>query len=262
MQMTAKKIQIREFSELRSCPKHGGYLSKGLQFSEGGKVAWSKCPKCGAEEIARQDREDTEKRKRDAAERWAKRLDKAAIPARFRDRDFVGFDAVTKEQRAALEFAMDYAAEFFDAGGIPARSAIFCGKCGTGKTHLAVAVARDIMRRGHSALFTSALRMTRAVKETWRRDSPKTETQVVNDFVFPDLLIIDEIGVQFGSDTETQIVFDIINERYEERKPSILISNLMPAGVKQFVGDRVFDRLKEDGGECIAFTWESHRGAK
>lgn len=77
--------------------------------------------------------------------------------------------------------------------------------------------------------------------------------------MFPDLLILDEVGVQFGSDTEKLMLFDILNERYERRHPTILMSNLPRDEVSAYLGERVFDRLREDGGEFISFTWESHR---
>ena len=75
-----------------------------------------------------------------------------------------------------------------------------------------------------------------------------------------ELLVLDEIGVQFGSDAEKLIMFDIINERYEAMRPTILISNLALSGLSEFVGDRIVDRMKENGGKLMVFDWESHRG--
>jgi DNA replication protein DnaC len=78
--------------------------------------------------------------------------------------------------------------------------------------------------------------------------------------VFPDLLILDEVGVQFGSDTEKLLLFDVLNERYEQRKPTLLLSNLALDGVKAFLGERIYDRLREDGAEAVVFDWDSWRG--
>jgi DNA replication protein DnaC len=68
--------------------------------------------------------------------------------------------------------------------------------------------------------------------------------------------------VQFGSDTEKLLLFDILNERYERRRPTILMSNLPRDEVSSYLGERVFDRLREDGGEFISFTWESYRKSR
>ena len=74
-----------------------------------------------------------------------------------------------------------------------------------------------------------------------------------------DLLVIDEVGVQFGSDTEKMFMFDIIDGRYQEMKPTILISNLAIEGIKKLMGERIIDRLREDGGKAVSFDWPSYR---
>jgi DNA replication protein DnaC len=73
-------------------------------------------------------------------------------------------------------------------------------------------------------------------------------------------LIIDEVGMQFGSDTEKMIIFDIIDGRYNNMLPTILISNLELSEVKELIGDRSIDRLREDGGVVVAMKWASNRG--
>ena len=75
-----------------------------------------------------------------------------------------------------------------------------------------------------------------------------------------DLLIIDEFGVQTGSDTEKLILFRIVNKRYEYLKPTILITNLSVAEIKKFE-ERIFDRLK-DNGILLNFSGESNRKSK
>jgi DNA replication protein DnaC len=99
----------------------------------------------------------------------------------------------------------------------------------------------------------------RSVKDTWSKGSEKSETQAIEHLAYPDLLILDEVGVQFGSDFEKQILFDVLNDRYEKRKPCLLLSNIAPGELSGYLGERVADRLREDGGKLIAFDWDSHR---
>ena len=75
----------------------------------------------------------------------------------------------------------------------------------------------------------------------------------------PDLLILDEVGVQFGSDFERNTLFDVLNERYELRKPTIFLSNLGREDLAEFLGERVMDRLREDGATVVPFDWPSYR---
>jgi DNA replication protein DnaC len=75
------------------------------------------------------------------------------------------------------------------------------------------------------------------------------------------LLIIDEVGVQYGTEGEQVIMFDIINRRYRDAMPTILITNLGKEGFKKYLGERSFDRLRENG-IWVPFDWESHRGKR
>ena len=81
----------------------------------------------------------------------------------------------------------------------------------------------------------------------------------MNYFINPDLLILDEIGLQHGSEAEKIILFEILNERYMQCKPTILISNLDINDLKEYITERVIDRMREGGGQKIVFNWESNR---
>lgn len=235
------------------CEKHGDFDSRNLF-----RHVWSGCPTCAAEEKAVRDREavEIEASRRHAA--WQRRMGEANIPERFKDRTLSSYRATTDGQERALAFANTYVEQFATVNET-GRSAIFCGKPGTGKTHLSIGIALAIMGAGNSALFTTVQRIVRRMKETFRKDAEDSERDVLNMLIYPDLLIIDEIGVQFGSEFEKNLMFDILNERYENRKPTLMLSNLTAQEVKAFLGERIYDRLREDGGQCVAFDWQSFR---
>ena len=52
---------------------------------------------------------------------------------------------------------------------------------------------------------------------------------------------------------------ELKHERYQAMKPTIMISNLLPEGFVGAVGDRIADRIKEDGGAMLVFDWGSAR---
>lgn len=235
-----------------NCESHGDFVSRNVFRS-----VWSGCPQCAADKQAAEQREAEEKAAVERHKAWQKRLGESGIPDRFHTRTLESYHALNAGQKRALEFAASYAAKFSGESG---RSAIFCGKPGTGKTHLAAGIGLKVMASNGLVLFTTVQRMVRRVKDAWRKDATESESDVIRLLVEPDLLILDEIGVQFGTEFEKNLMFDILNERYEKRRPTLLLSNLMPADVKVFLGERVYDRLREDGGVCVPFDWESHRG--
>tara|TARA_R110000822_G_scaffold305167_2_gene430732 strand:+ start:4044 stop:4829 length:786 start_codon:yes stop_codon:yes gene_type:complete len=244
-------------TEQKICEDHGEYTSTNYIGS-----IWSGCTVCSEISKAAQEAKDKADKEREAivrAERnWRVRVGSAAIPERFQDRTLDTYIAANPGQEKALAFSKDYAANFDDIRKV-GRCAIFVGKPGTGKTHLAVGIALHIMREKRSVLFTTVQRAIRSVKDTWSKGSEISETQAIEHLAYPDLLILDEVGVQFGSDFEKQILFDVLNDRYEKRKPCLLLSNIAPGELSGYLGERVADRLREDGGKLIAFDWDSHR---
>ena len=237
------------------CETHGEFESRCYLGS-----VWTKCPACSAEAVAKEREAEEAKARAERVAAWQRKIGDAGIPERFRDRRLETYVARTEGQRRALAFARSYA-DGFDAALKTGRSALFIGKPGTGKTHLAVGIGLQIMERdSRSALFLTVMRAVRRVKDTWGRSSTQSESEAIASLVFPDLLILDEVGVQFGSDAERLILFDVLNERYEKRRPTLLLSNFTRDEVQAFLGERIFDRLREDGGEFIPFDWDSHRG--
>ena len=222
---------------------------------------WTECPKCMIEirdaeakkQIERDKQLELERKQR----RWAAKIGSAAIPERFKNRTLDTYIAKTSGQKKALAFAKEYAKNF-DQVIKSGQSAIFVGKPGTGKTHLAIGIALNIMQQQRSALFVTVQRLIRRVKDSWRTKE-ETESEVIQAFASPDLLILDEVGVQFGSEFEKQVLFDVLNERYENLKPSILLSNIPSEELSDYLGERVTDRLRENGGALIGFNWDSYR---
>lgn len=252
-----QKLLRKDYSGIErrqeTCPTHGAYES--MKYPHG----WSECDSCFEERAAAKQKQDWEERQKEEVQQRLKRLLKrAAIPPRFADRRLSNYVPTCAEAQRALMLAKKYADEFEGAKETGA-GLILCGGVGTGKTHIAVGIAHELIERGLSAVFTSVFGAVRRVKETYRRDSNETEADIIKEFVSPDLLILDEVGVQFGSDTEKLIMFEIINGRYEEMKPTIIISNLAKDSLGQFIGERVIDRLREGGGKLIAFDWASYR---
>ena len=240
------------------CDKHGDFLQRAIPVF-GGREVWGRCPKCVEDE----DVQEAAKKQREAAEKAQAiaeaRLVNAGVPERFRGCTIENYVVETEGQR----HARDIVAEFIDNLAEHRKrgtQVVFSGNVGTGKSHLAIAALKEAMKTGTGA-YMNVLDMVRAVRDTWRRDSPRSETEVLGTLGDLGLLVIDEVGVQYGTEGEQTVLFDVLNRRYRDCRPTILLTNLKSQSFEQYVGPRVFDRLKE-GGIWLRFGWESWRGRK
>ena len=237
------------------CDKHGPFVQEQLGLFS---PVWSRCPACEREREQRENDLLILAEKERLRVLQEQKLDAAGIPERFRDRTLESYKATTEAQTQALKWATEYAYGFDDALAT-GRSMLFLGRPGTGKTHLACGICQYLMGKGITVYYTTVQRAMRRVKGTWSREADETEAQAIAAMTKPDLLVLDEIGVQFGSDTERNLLFDILNERYEKCYPTLLLSNYGKEDVAKYLGERVMDRLREDGGRVVVFDWDSHR---
>lgn len=232
------------------CGMHGAFESRHIIAK-----IWSRCPQCEAIRRTAQEAEAQEQERKAREARQRKLLGRAAIPERFVGKGFDNFVADTDAKRAALSVLRDYA-ENFETNSQVGKGLILSGKPGTGKSHLAGAVLQSQLDR--DVLYATCMDVIRMVRETWRKDSERSERQVLAYLGGLDLLVIDEMGVQYGTDGEQTILFDVLDRRYREVKPSILLTNQDAKGLKDYLGERTFDRLRET---CtyVPFEWESYR---
>jgi DNA replication protein DnaC len=241
----------------KDCAQHGPYPASGYWLTVGGgREVWSPCPDCvEAELVATRQAELVKKAQREGAIIESMLVD-AAVPQRFIGRTLGNFTAQTEPQQLALRVAQDFAANFpqhLQRG----TGLVLSGLPGTGKSHLATAILQALMPQ-HCGLYTTCLNVIRAVRATWRRDSEFSESEVLGTFAKVPLLVLDEIGVQYGTEGEQTILFDVLDRRYRDMKPSILLTNQNRQGFKEFVGERTFDRLTESA-RWVSFDWPSYR---
>ena len=247
--------EVPRKKELITCDKHGVYEVRYAIF--GDKAMCSRvCPKCVKESDL--EKQSEEKRKHDEQMRKFRigRIENAGVSKRNTGKTFESFRCDNKAQTQALDHCKDLCKDIVD--GRVAKNTFMIGGVGTGKTHLASSIVHELIDH-KTVRMIRLIELMRKLKDTWRRDSEVTEQKVIDYFGSLDLLIIDEVGIQFGSDAEKMFMFDIINTRYDNLKPTLMISNLSLENIKTTLGEQVVDRLREDGGKVLTFDFESQR---
>lgn len=245
-----------EASKTKTCSTHGEYVAV-MGVIQGREIT-RRCPDCDKEYETRMEQS---KAKAEAARKidLAKRLHESSlIPKRFKQCSFDNFIVTNEGQSKALATAKAYSeswTEMYERGA----GLIFSGKAGTGKTHLACAIANAVIDTATPAKFTTVTHMMRGIKETYSKDSTDTESDVLQRLSNVPLLVLDEAGMDYGTDFNKTLLFEVLNSRYENVNPTIILTNLDAAALKEYLGERVIDRMRDGGGKMVTFTWESNR---
>ena len=242
------------------CSIHGEYIQTTYK---NGRI--TKCPDCERENEEQRIADENTKLKEEAEKRKSRRIDEllgnSGIPKRFQDKTLKNYQLSSPEQIEVFNGVVAFLNEFKAHQGHSGRCMTMLGNTGTGKTHLACAVALCVIKRyGGTARFSSVSEINRLVRESKSYNAKHSETEVIEAFGNYDLLIVDEVGIQSGSDAESRALFDVFNARYQNMNPTIFISNLNKDQLKAALGERIYDRIKEGGGVILGFDWDSYRG--
>lgn len=252
------------------CPVHGRYTEASVEQFEGGWLTIG-CPAChfaalrtspsGSEQHLQAQQVELQRRQNSL-------LIGSGITPRFRAATLQSYETSGDQQMAkALARCRDFAEKFpehYEAG----RSLLLVGNVGTGKTHLGSAIAQQVIREhGAQAVIVSAAQIIRVAKGAMARNAQYTERDVIEELVGFDLLVIDEVGAQGGTEYERGLLHEVIDQRYQQVLPTVLISNLSADAtaaqpgeltLQDFIGERALDRLRQ-GGRAVRFTWGSAR---
>lgn len=200
-------------------------------------------------------REAEEKRKRDRMQ-YLDSMRRTGFPdAEMREWTFNKSDHADQKIE---NVARNYVANF-DAMRKQGTGLLLCGQVGTGKSFLAAAIANELISQGTPCLMTNFSRIISRISEKFGGDQKYLDN--LDRF---DLLVIDDLGAERGSDFTWEKVMNVIDSRYRAGLPLIVTTNLSmkelsdPSDIRR---QRVFSRLRE---MCIFLEvrGEDRRGRK
>ncbi len=148
-----------------------------------------------------------------------------------------GRGALRDEQRTNLTYARDCARKFAEE---PDGWIFFTGRYGTGKTHLAAAIANDALEKGQDVIFQAVPDLLDQLRMTYGNTGETFEDRFERIRTVK-LLVLDDLGAQSPTAWAEEKLYQIVNYRYVNRLPTVITSNVNPRDMD----GRIASRLKD-----------------
>ena len=173
-------------------------------------------------------------------------LKKSGIGREFRNKRFDNFDfSRSISVMEGYKKAMDYENEFLEIENTRCNSIMFLGQVGSGKTHLSMAICNELMDRGISVIYMGYRDCLTSIKQNMM-DSVYYN-RVMNRYKNARVLFIDDLFKGKISDSDINIMFDLINHRYFNNLPIIISSEFSVKRlleVDEALGSRLIEMTK------------------
>lgn len=176
-----------------------------------------------------------------------KNLEESGIGQRYFHADFSNYVCNIPKRKEALEKLKTFIENYQE------KTLWLVGNSGTGKTMFAAIICRECLR----AHYVKSYQIELELDDCKSFKASESKTELLKRYTKYPVLIIDEIG-KFESKDEVKYLFMIINERYENKKCTVLISNKTKMELVEYLGQPIFDRFTEN---CmsIEFNFDSYR---
>lgn len=174
-------------------------------------------------------------------------MKQSQLGERFKERTFDKFNAYNQELRKAFDTCLRFTDNFeqIKKKGI---GIIITGTYGVGKSHLAAAIANNLINKGTPVIINTLIRLLGRIKDTYSSNyydhAKENESQILDLYSKVDLLIINDLGKEKPSEWMLEKLYTIIDERYENLKPVIITTN--------YNHETLVDRLTVNGNDDVA----------
>ena len=184
-----------------------------------------------------------------------KQLERCGVFCRYQQASFAAIEArgIPRELRQPVAVVREYA-EKLPSHLAAGEGLVLRGPVGTLKTTLAVAVLQYCLQLGERALFLTMPSLIDSIFSA-KAVSPEDWLRFESRLRQVPLLVLDDLGAEWGSSYVTSKIDAIFSERYNRKKSTIVTTNLAGQALRSRYPDRIIDRLRETT-QIITFNTE------
>src|SRR5215475_7686639 len=170
-----------------------------------------------------------------SGERARRTVERARVPKRYEHCDFESYvtdladgKVWTAQHAQSLKQGKLLTQGFVrDYPGAGEKGLLLMGPSGVGKTHLAVAALKELLRRGHQGMFCDYRELLKEIQASYNPQSESTEMKILEPIRNVEILVLDDLGASKPSAWVLDIIGLVLNARYNERRVTILTTNYL-----------------------------------
>lgn len=174
-----------------------------------------------------------------------KMLERAGFGAEQKNHTLDNFSAKEPEQKVVKELVLQYAKNF------KSNSLCLCGRPGTGKTHLGVAVLKEILKANTPVKYVGYRDLIARIKSLSMFEDERQKE--MEKFQNAKVLMIDDLFKGFTregknikgiTEADKKIIYEIVDDRYKKMKSTIITTELLPVELNS-VDEAIASRIAE-----------------
>jgi DNA replication protein DnaC len=211
-----------------------------LQHKYGKPGEWYYHP-CTPECEKKNERREWELMRRDA--RVATLRERSGLSKRMKGYTLGNFRPTVSNAAGRARVKVDGYLEGWEENRDAGKGLYFCGGVGTGKTHLAVAVMNELIRRKRiPSLFVTVPELLDNLRETYNKPGRNLD-EWMDAVQNAEFLVLDDLGSERTTEWVRERIFVIVNHRYREALPTVFTSNIGPKDLAEQLGERTASRI-------------------
>lgn len=189
------------------------------------------------------------------AKQYQRILDSSGISEAFQKKNFGNFKPVNETVKSIKDMAMKYVKDFDGIRDTENNSIAFLGQVGSGKTHLSIAIANNLMKQNIGVRYMQYREDIMKIKQSavdeiaYNREinKYKTASVLLVDDLYKGAITKNRMGYEVANEADLRAIFEIINYRYLKKLPIIVSSEFTTDRLLSFdeaIGSRIIQMCK------------------
>lgn len=189
------------------------------------------------------------------AKQYQRILDSSGISEAFQKKNFGNFKPVNETVKSIKDMAMKYVMDFKEIRDTENNSIAFLGQVGSGKTHLSIAIANNLMKQNIGVRYMQYREDIMKIKQSaideiaYNREvnKYKTASVLLIDDLYKGAVTKNRMGYEVANEADLRAMFEIINYRYLKKLPIIVSSEFTTDRLLSFdeaIGSRIIQMCK------------------